>query len=200
MMRSAVLCTILVLAGCGGTTNPVPPGGISFQFTRPPGHVYALYTGPVRPALDAIGVKGTFSQASNTLTFTAQMAGPIVVGAPNYYVWGINRGGATNAPFPGEPNIVFNAVVVVTVNPDGTASGSVVLLPGGATPLDSSAISISQNFISETFPASLLPSTGAQISGYMWNLWPRSGLGGTPQAQIQTFAPENAELPFLLIP
>jgi hypothetical protein len=40
--------------------------------------------------------------------------------------------------------------------------------------------------------AALLPSTGLTPDHYTWNLWPRSGLGGAPAAQIASFIPDDA--------
>ncbi len=189
------------LAGCGGSSGaPFSPPVVAQQFSRAPGSFYALYTGPQRPALDVIAATSHFGSSASVFTFSATMAGPVTGGAPNYYVLGLNRGGATNAPFPGEPNVIFNAVVVVTIAADGTASSSVNLIPGGATPLPASALTVSGATITVAVPAASLPSTGAALSAYTWNLWPRSGLGGSASTQVASFAPENGELPFLSSP
>jgi hypothetical protein len=47
-----------------------------------------------------------------------------------------------------------------------------------------------------TIPLASLPSDGFPIAQYTWNLWPRNGVGGTPAAQIASFIPQNAVVPF----
>jgi hypothetical protein len=159
--------------------------------TRPAGAFYPLYGGERRAALDAIQATGEYTAAVGTLTFTALMAGPIASGQDNYYVWGVDRGGATFAPFPQEPNVKFNAVVVVEAQAEGGANASVVLIPGAATPLQASAVHIDGAKIAVSIPASLLPSTGSAPASYRWNLWPRDEVGGPP-SQVAKFIPENA--------
>ncbi len=122
------------------------------------------------------------------------MAGPVFAGGPNYFVWGIDRGGATNAPFPDEPNVKFNAVVVVTADPaKGTALVAVVNLLNGSPAQPVPAGLLAPDTIEVQIPASMLPPTGTlTASQYLWNLWPRSGLGGSAAAQIASFIPDNA--------
>ena len=121
----------------------------------------------------------------------ALMAGPIQSGADNFYVWGVNRGSATLAPFPQEPNVQFNAVVVVETPPAGGVNAFVALIPGATTPLKASAVHIDGAKITVSIPASVLPSTGSAPSGYRWNLWTRDGIGGPP-SQLAKFIPDNA--------
>lgn len=164
--------------------------------TRPVGAFYPLYGGERRAALDVIQATGEYTAAVDTLTFSALMAGPIASGQDNYYVWGVDRGGATFAPFPLEPNVKFNAVVVVEAQAEGGANASVVLIPGAATPLQASAVRIEGAKITVSIPASLLPSTGSAPAAYRWNLWPRDEVGGPP-SQVAKFIPENALAAFL---
>ena len=159
--------------------------------TRPPGAFYPVYTGEKLAALDPIQATGEFTPAVNTLTFTAMMAGPIQSGQDNFYVWGINRGSATLAPFPQEPNIIFDAVIVVEVPPTGGVNASVSLIPGATTSLKASAVLIEGAKITVSVPASVLPSTGTSPSGYRWDLWPRDAVGGPP-SQVAKFIPDNA--------
>jgi hypothetical protein len=119
----------------------------------------------------------------------------VFAGGPNYFVWGIDRGGASSgtAPFPDEPNVKFNAVVVVTADPaNGTTLTAVVNLLNGAPAQPVPAGLLAPDTIEVQVPASMLPPTGtAGAAQYLWNLWPRSGLGGTPAAQIASFIPDN---------
>ncbi len=187
-----------VLAACnGGSASPpmVATGNaFAFRFNESAGQFYRDYTGPQRPALNAIGADGSFVSASQSISLIARMAGPVFTGGPNYFVWGIDRGGATNAPFPDEPNVKFNAVVVVTADPaNGTALTAVVNLLNGAPPQPVASALLAPDAIQVVVPASALPATGTITAAqYRWNLWPRSGLGGTPAAQIASFIPDNA--------
>jgi len=190
-----------LLAGCG-TDNASTPATVAtnapspFQFTQSAGVFYKDYTGPQRPAIDAVAAGGALVAATQTIVLDAKMAGPVAAGAPNYYVWGIDRGGAANAPFPDESAVSFNAVVVVTADAAGALSGVVNLLAGvPAQPV--TAVLTAPDTIEVTVPVSLLPSTGLAASAYRWNLWPRSAVGGSATAQIASFIPEDALAPLV---
>jgi hypothetical protein len=191
----ALACISVVAAGCAGSGTSAVPATGAFRFTEAAGTFYKDYTGPQRPAISAVGADGVFATGPQTITLFAKMAGPVFTGGPNYYVWGFDRGGAsaTAAPFPDEPNVKFNAVLVVTADPanGNTLTGTINLLNGAAaqpvTPVLTAA-----DTIQVTFPASMLPTTGFTPAQYTWNLWPRSVLGGTPAAGIASFIPDNA--------
>jgi hypothetical protein len=190
----ALACAALALGGCTGNSTNVTPPAPAFRFTEAAGTFYKDYTGPQRPAISAIGADGAFSTSAQTITVIARMAGPIFAGGPNYYVWGFDRGSASAnpAPFPDEPAVRFNAVLVVTADPaNGTTLTGVINLLNGATPQPVNPVLVAADTLQVTFPASMLPSTGAAPAQYRWNLWPRSGLGGTPAAQIASFIPDN---------
>ncbi|HEV2641250.1 MAG TPA: hypothetical protein VGT98_01015, partial [Candidatus Elarobacter sp.] len=181
----SLACIALVFAGCAGNSTNVAPvaTGPTFRFTEAAGTFYKDYTGPQRPAVSAIGADGAFSAAAQTITLIAKMAGPVFTGGPNYYVWGFDRGTASAkaAPFPDEPTVKFDAVMVVTADPaNGTTLTGVINLLNGSTPQTVSPVLVAADTIQVTFPASMLPSTGAAPAQYTWNLWPRTGLGGTP--------------------
>jgi hypothetical protein len=193
------------LAGCGGSINstPVPaaaPTSPSFTITQTAAQsAYVDYTGPVRPALTALRAGARYVSASQTWILDAQMAGPVFTGGPNFYVWGINRGGAGPAPFPDEPNVIFDSVATVTADPANgtTLTASVTILkPAGGPAMPASAVLLAPDTIELTIPLSSLPTDGFAITAYTWNLWPRSGVGGTPAAQIASFIPQNAEASF----
>jgi hypothetical protein len=199
----ALACISVIAAGCTGTTSGVSgAGGAQFRFTEAAGTFYKDYTGPQRPALSAIGADGLFSTATATITVTARMAGPVFTGGPNLYVWGWDRGGASTspAPFPDEPNVKFNAVLVVTADPaNGSTLTGIINLLDGSTPQPVTPVLTAADTIRVSFPASMLPSTGFTPANYTWNLWPRIGLGGTPAAQIASFIPDNQMATLLTI-
>jgi hypothetical protein len=188
------------LAGCGGDNSTTPSLSASpFQFVQPAGVFYRDYTGPQRPAIDAIAAGGKYSASAQTIVLDARMAGPVLTDGPNYFVWGLDRGGATNAPFPDEPNVKFNAVVVVKADPStGAVTGTANALGSPAQPV--SVVLTAPDTLEVTVPAGILPSTGLAPSAYLWNLWPRSGVGGLATAQIASFIPENAMGPLVAAP
>jgi hypothetical protein len=190
----ALACISVVAAGCAGSGTTAIPSNGGFRFTEAAGTFYKDYTGPQRPALSAIGADGALSIGAQTITVTAKMAGPVFAGGPNFYVWGWDRGGASTgaAPFPDEPNVKFNAVLVVTADPaNGTTLTGIINLLDGSAPKAVTPVLAAADTIQVTFPASMLPSTGFTAANYTWNLWPRNGLGGTPAAQIASFIPDN---------
>jgi hypothetical protein len=195
-----------LLAACnGGSASPptVATGNaFAFRFNESVGQFYRDYTGPQRPAINALGADGSFSTSAQTITLIAKMAGPVFAGGPNYYVWGFDRGTASTkaAPFPDEPVVKFDAVLVVTADPANgtTLTGSINLLNGSAAQAVNPVL-LAPDTIQVTFAASLLPSTGAAPAQYTWNLWPRSGLGGTPAAQIASFIPDNLMVNLLTV-
>ncbi len=212
--RASVSIALLLSAGgCSGAgsspaqvvpqATPAPAATASYQFSRPSGTYYALATGPLRPSLDVIGATGAYNTSAATITLRAKLAAPVVLGGPNYYVWGLDRGGATFAPFPGEPKVLFNVVIVETVQANGSYDSVVSTLGTGAlsTTLPPTATAIANDTIAVTFPASLVPSTGLSPNAYLWNLWPRSGVGAADaKTQLASFAPENAVLPLVVAP
>lgn len=191
----ALAWSTFVLGGCAANSAGAVPTAPGFRFTEAAGTFYKDYTGPQRPALSVIGADGAFSTSAQTITVSAKMAGPVFTGGPNYYVWGWDRGAASAnaAPFPDEPNVRFDAVLVVTADPaNGAALTGIINLLNGAAPQAVSPVLLAADTIQVTFPAAMLPSTGVTTALYRWNLWPRSGLGGTPAAQIASFIPDNA--------
>src|SRR5262245_26963654 len=77
------------------------------------GAFLARYTGPKTGDLDVLSTDVNFDGINFRLTAT--MAGLIGTTANSLYVFGFDRGGATNAPFTalGQPNVIFNAVVAI---------------------------------------------------------------------------------------
>ena len=202
----ALACAAIALSGCTGTassTTPPSPAAPLFRFTEAAGTFYKDYTGPQRPAISAVGADGSFSTSTQNITVIAKMAGPVFTGGPNFYVWGFDRGTASSrtAPFPDEPVVKFDAVLVVTADPANSpiVTGVINLLNGSA-PQPVFPILVAADTIQVTFPASMMPSTGAAPAQYTWNLWPRSGVGGTAAAQIASFIPDNLMVNLITAP
>jgi peptidoglycan/LPS O-acetylase OafA/YrhL len=199
-IRSILGLLVFALAACNGSsiaTTPVSaPTPNPLPITKATVAFYVDYTGPQRNSILAVAAGGFLMSATQSFVLNGKMAGPIVDGNTNFYVWGFNRGAATMAPFPDEPNVKFDSVLAVTVTPTGAASGTINLM-NGATPASVPVTLTAPDTLSVTFPVAMLPQTGTTPpSGYVWNLWPRNGLGGAPAAQIASFIPENAMAPF----
>jgi hypothetical protein len=203
-IRSILGLLVFTLAACGGggvattplaTPTPVPTAN-PLPITKANVAFYVDYTGPQRNSILAVAAGGFLMTATQNFVLNGKMAGPIVDGNTNYYVWGFNRGAATSAPFPDEPNVKFDSVLAVTVTPSGAATGAINLM-NGATPASVPVTLIAPDTLSVTFPVTMLPQTTTTLpSGYVWNLWPRNGLGGVAAVQIASFIPENAMAPF----
>jgi hypothetical protein len=147
----------------------------------PAGDFLGSYTGPKNADLDVLSADVRFD--GTNFIMSATMAGMIGATANSLYVFGFDKGGATNAPFTalGQPNVIFNAVVAVNGTTGAFNAGGVAGLA-----------LISGNSFTATFAASQLISTGFAFSDYLWNLWPRAAaaIGGTQV--ISDFAPHNA--------
>lgn len=97
------------------------------------------------------------------------------------YVWGIDRGAGTPGLFAGTPavgaNVNFDAVLAFGT--DG--SGQVIAFNDGAPPtvtnLAAGTIAVFGSVSIARIPLSLLPSRGASVNAYSYNLWTRSGPG-----------------------
>ena len=95
---------------------------------------------------------------------------------------GIDTGTGAIKPFAsiGEPNVIFNQVIIVQKN--GTATV-------GSTSLTTL---LSGNQFIVSVPVALLPSTGFTPANFGFNIWPRAGTTVTNNSQISDFAPNNA--------
>jgi hypothetical protein len=160
------------------------PTGVA---TKKP-HFYELYTGPKWAELNGVRASGELS-ASGNFTFTGTVQGKINKG-PAVYVWGIDRNGnLASGPFPGRPNIKFDAVVIVSLDSSLAVTAKVVdLAHGNVTALASTAVRIHGKTVSVSVAGSMLPSTGLNPSQYQFDFWPEDG-GAGPSA-IASFVPE----------
>jgi len=150
----------------------------------PVGDFLPTYAGPHNGDLDVVGTN--VSLVGTNLVFSASFNAAIGTTSQGFYIWGVNRGGAT-ASFAalGLPNIVFDSVI--RINPDGT--GTVTLIGGATTTLPPGSIAISGDSFQATVALALLPSNGLTPGQFGQNLWPRFG-GAVGNAQISDFAPD----------
>jgi hypothetical protein len=161
---------------------------------------YAPYIGSRRPDLDVIGAKGRLINGQG-FVFTALELGSINSSQPGFYVFGVNRGGASApSPFPGRPLIRFDAEVIIATSTDGF-EGDVELLNAkgrvtSTTSLTQTQIAFSDNQLQVFVPASFLPSTSPAGTSdsqnhYSFVLW--DGTNPSVPKRIAGFAPEFAD-------
>jgi hypothetical protein len=167
---------------------------VAAPVTDPANDFLGTYTGPQNGDLDVISSEVFYNNVANTLTFTAQLNAPINTTANALFVWGMDRGAGTEQFLAGTPSIgagVFFDSVFVAAPTAGI--GIVNLLDGSPNTNLPGILQISGNSISATIDAALLPSTGATVANYTWNLWPRLGTGSN--TQISDFAPNPGATP-----
>src|SRR5690242_17055508 len=132
------------------------------------------FVGTASPDLDVTSFSVSLDPGATTFTLGAVLAGQINPALAGFYVIGVDTGAGAIRPFGGigEPNVIFDQVIVVQKN--GTATL-------GANPL---GVSMVGNQFILTVPAALLPSTGASLANYGFNIWPRFGSTVTNNSQI----------------
>jgi hypothetical protein len=154
--------------------------------TDPANDFLAVYTGSRDAAFDVLAADVGYNAATNEFVFRTTAAGAIAGVAGAAYVFGLDVGGSSNAPFAsvGLPGVTFNKTVILRA--DGT----------GSIGADAVATSIVGSDIYATVSAALLPSSGLAFQDYTWTVWSIdsrvSGLGRladfAPDANIQVSA------------
>jgi hypothetical protein len=157
---------------------------VAATVSDPTGDFLPSFVGTASPDLDVTSFSVSLNPSATTFTLGAVLAGDITAAVPGFYVIGVNTGHGGSAPFGaiGEPNVTFDQVIVVQKN--GTATL-------GANSL---VVSMVGNQFILNVPTSLLPTTGASLANYGFNIWPRFGATVTGNSQISDFAPNNALL------
>jgi hypothetical protein len=175
------------------------PGGLTAAaIIDPAGDFINVYTGPVNGDLDVLRAEVFLDPAAGALRFTSTSAADIGTTPTGIFVWGINRGaGFANFANIGLPNIMFDAVVIITAG----GGGFVMTLDNSIqTNLPSAAITINGPDISATAPLSLLPSLGLAPAAYTVNLWPRSAPIINQVDVISDFAPDDRNAAVTVVP
>ena len=99
------------------------------------------------------------------------------------------NGHLPTGPFPGRPNIRFDATIVIKIVPGQSPTVTVTDLTNKtSTTVQDSALQISGKTIGVVVAGSLLPSTGLAPSHFRYNFWPEDGQAGS--TNIASFAPE----------
>jgi hypothetical protein len=113
------------------------------------------------------------------MEFGAILRGPIDAPIRSVYVFGIDRGGATQAPVPGLPDHRLDALVTVVREANGAVSGSVKDLDTGQeTALRRRDIRIKGSTLRVFVKTGQLPSTGASLDRYQFAFAVRNATEG----------------------
>jgi hypothetical protein len=176
-----LLLQALMVAGLAAAAN-------AYAVTDATNDFLSVYTGSHDAAFDVLSADVAYNAATNEFIFHTTTAGPIAGVAGAAYVFGLDVGGSTNAPFAsvGLPGVTFNSTV--TLRADGTGNA-------GASPVSTHIVG---NQIFSTVSASLLPSKGLAPKDYTWTVWSIdtrvTGLG-----RLADFAP-NANITVSAVP
>ena len=150
---------------------------------------YEDYVGPRLAQLDAVKATGTLLR-DGSFRFLGVNQGVIDPNVRATYVFGVDRSGHLPVgPFPGRPDIRFDATVVIKIVPGQSPTVTVMDLANKtSTTVQGSALQISGKKIGVVNAGSLLPSTGLAPSRFRYDFWPEDGLPGS--TNIASFAPE----------
>jgi hypothetical protein len=150
---------------------------------------YEDYVGPRLAQLNAVKATGELLR-NGSFRFVGVNQGAINPNVAATYVFGIDRSGdLPTGPFPGRPDIRFDATVVTKIVPGKSPTVTVTDLANKtSTTVQGPALHISGKTIEVTIPGSLLPSTGLAPSQFRFDYWPADGLPGS--TNIASFAPE----------
>ena len=152
---------------------------------------YEHYTGPKSADLNVVAVSARLYPHGG-IALTGATDGKLRSVPQKVYVFGIDRGGVTKpGPFPGRPNIRFDATVVVTLkSPPATPTAMVTDLKSGkTTTLPQDALFFGPRSVRVLLGPKVLPSTGSPPSGYRVVFWARSATGKAPNL-VASFVPE----------
>ncbi len=188
------LLSLAVLAGlCAPAVQAAP-------FIDAQGDFLPTYAGPRDADLDVRFADVVIDPKAGTVTFTGIVAGPIDKASGKFYVFGIDRGRGDvgrdlvfQGALGGEPKIGagvrWDAAIGLLAN------GQVVFfdaLNPGVVPLPDVTARVDGDEISATVPLALLPSQGASLKDYRFNLWPRSQVS-LANTTVADFAPDNGD-------
>ena len=174
--------------------------GIGYAVKSP--RFYEFYKGSARAELNAAGMKATYD-ASGNLVLTGIVAGtinstPKTAETSEFYIFGINRGLTTgHGPFPGRPNIKYDAIVAVAITPLGIEGAVYDSTNGTVTPIDPKAI-LNQGSDIKVFVPANTPGITGHVGGHRTSVvfWAQDSLPtATPNpADIASFAPDGRDV------
>jgi hypothetical protein len=150
---------------------------------------YEDYSGPRLAQFNAVGATGTL-RGDGCFHFLGVNRGVIDPNLAARYVFGVDRNGRLPVgPFPGRPDIRFDALVIVTIVPGESPAASVMDMANMTSKaLPGHAVRLAGRGVAVTVPGRFLPSTGLAPERFRYNFWPEDGRSGP--ANIASFAPE----------
>ena len=150
---------------------------------------YEDYVGPRLAQLDVVKATGELLR-DGSFRFVGVNQGVIDPNVRATYVIGVDRSGhLPTGPFPGRPDIRFDATVVIKIVPGQSPTVTVTDLANKtSTTVQDPALQISGKKIEVVIAGSLLPSTGLAPSQFRYDFWPEDGLPGS--TNIASFAPD----------
>ena len=156
----------------------------------PTGDFVPGYTGPQTGDFDVNTFAVGYDPTTEIFRIAGTLNGNIDPTIDAFYVIGVNTGTGVIAPFGsiGNPNVIFNQVVVVD------SSGDAFVGTNDLT------FDISGNTFEVFVPLGFLPSTGFDPLSYGFNLWPRTDLTPSNLSAISDFAPDNALISASVVP
>jgi hypothetical protein len=154
---------------------------------------YEDYVGPKLAELDAVAAAGV-RLPNGSFTFIGVNQGVIDRSVPATYVFGIDRSGhLPTGPFPGRPDIRFDATVVIKLVPGQAPTVTLNDLANKTvTTFQAPTLAISNNVVAVNIPGYLLPSTGLSPSQFRYAYWPEDGQMGS--THIASFGPEFQDI------
>jgi hypothetical protein len=191
---------------------PIPdpqPGPIISEFA--PGiavkgpRFYPFFGGARTTSVNVAGA-GAHLHPDGNLFLTGIVVDPINTAPTDpsqdaFYTFGINRGsGTVPGPFPGRPDITFDALVTVSITQAGITTQVQDLTTPNAPPttLPAGSVQIMSGTLKVTVPFSLLPSpTGASVNQYGVNFWASNTPSVTNYRSIGSFVPEFRDFKIL---
>jgi hypothetical protein len=150
---------------------------------------YEDYVGPQLAQLDVVAASGQLLR-NGDFSFLGVNKGAIKPNVLATYVFGVDRNGhLPTGPFPGRPDIRFDATVAIKIVPGKSPTVVVTDIANKTTTtVQDPMLTISGRAIRVVVPGSLLPSTGQAPSQFRYDFWPEDGLAGS--TNIASFAPE----------
>jgi hypothetical protein len=154
---------------------------------------YEDYVGPRLAQFDAVKATGTLLR-NGSFRFLGVNQGVINPNVRATYVFGIDRNGnLPTGPFPGRPNIRFDATVAIKIVPGQSPTVVVTDLTNKTTTtVQDPALEITGRKVQVAIAGSLLPSTGLAPSHFRYAYWPEDGLAGS--THIGSFAPDFRDI------
>jgi hypothetical protein len=154
---------------------------------------YEDYVGPRLAQLDAVQATGTLLR-NGSFRFLGVNQGVINPNVRATYVFGIDRNGnLPTGPFPGRPNIRFDATVAIKIVPGQSPTVVVTDMANKTTTtVQDPALQITGRKIQVVIAGNLLPSTGLAPSHFRYDFWPEDGLAGS--TNIASFSPNFRDI------